>query len=117
MKKALLLALALIASGCGPPPPDGPYENYYDNGQLQEKGTYAAGERDGPAERFYENGQLQSKGTYVAGNRDGPYERFYESGQLRAKGTMNMGGRCGEWIDEGATVTYPPCPPPGLEGP
>ena len=87
MKKALLLALALIASGCGPPPPpDGPYENYYDNGQLQ------------------------SKGTYVSGNRDGPYERFYESGQLRAKGTMNMGGRCGEWIDDGATVTYPPCP-------
>ena len=69
MKKALLLALALIASGCGPPPPDG------------------------------------------------PYERFYESGQLRAKGTMNMGGRCGEWIDDGATVTYPPCPPGLADGP
>ena len=48
MKRTLLLTLALIASGCGPP--DGPYENYYENGQLQEKGTYAAGELDGPGE-------------------------------------------------------------------
>ena len=61
MKKALLLALALIASGCGPP--------------------------------------------------DGPYENYYENGQLRAQGELNMGGRCGEWIADGETVTYPPCPP------
>ena len=67
MKKALLLALALIACGCGPPPPDGPYENYRENGQL------------------------------------------------RSKGTMKDGEKCGEWVEEGETVTYDPCPP-DLEG-
>jgi len=42
MKKTLLLVVALIAVGCGPP--DGPYETYYENGQLREKGTYEDGE-------------------------------------------------------------------------
>jgi hypothetical protein len=48
MKKTLLFVLALIAVGCGPP--DGPFEEYYENGQLWLKGTLAAGELDGPGE-------------------------------------------------------------------
>ncbi len=83
MKKALLLTLALIASGCGPP--DGPYETYY------------------------ENGQLLVKVTYVADEFDGPFETYDENGQLRAKGTFKDNEQCGEWIEDGETVTYDPC--------
>ena len=137
MKKTLLLTLALMASGCGPLPPDGPYETYYYfQRQLKLKGTYKAGELDGPYESYYENGQLEEKGTYVLGGvdpqgntytysrhspdvyirgaRDGPYVYYYENGQLQSKGVLNMGGPCGEWIEYGETVTYDPCPP-GLE--
>jgi len=89
MKKALLSVLALIASGCGPP--DGPYELYYENGQLLEKSTLVAGKPDGPYESYYENGQLKQKGTYVAGEYHGPCESYYENGQLKQKGTFNMG--------------------------
>jgi len=91
--------------------PDGPYEAYYENGQLWEKGILVAGEPDGPYERYYENGQLWIMATYAAGERDGPYERFYWNGQSEAGGTYNMGERCGEWIRDGVTVTYDPCPP------
>ena len=89
MKKALLFALALIAVGCGPegPPSDGPYEIYHENGQLMMKGTFKDGELDGP------------------------YEFYYENGQLEARGTLNMREECGEWLEDGETVTYPPCPP------
>ena len=45
------------------------------------------------------------------GELDGPYESYHENGQLRMKGTFNMSGRCGEWIEDGETVPYPPCPP------
>ena len=37
------------------------------------------------------------------------------TGQLQEKGTSNMGEECGEWFEDGETVTYDPCPP-GLEG-
>jgi len=87
MKKTLLFTLALIAVGCGPP--YGPYELYYDNGQLREKGTY------------------------VAGELDGPYVRYDENGQLERKGTLKTGEKCGEWIEDGEVVTYDPCPPGG----
>jgi antitoxin component YwqK of YwqJK toxin-antitoxin module len=119
---------------------DGPNESYYENGQLEAKGSYAAGEGDGPYELYHENGQLQAKGTHVAGGFDGPYESYYENGQLEAKksnvaghedgpcesyhengqliwkGIFNMGVECGQWIEEGETVTYPPCPPGPEDG-
>lgn len=107
--RTLLLVLALIAAGCGPP--DGPFEEYYENGQLEQRGTYAAGERDGPYERYYENRQLGAKATIVAGELDGPFESYYDNGQLWRRGTYNMGEDCGEWISWGETVTYDPCPP------
>ena len=43
--------------------------------------------------------------------KNGPYETFHESGQLKAKSNYNMGEKCGEWIEEGETATYDPCPP------
>ncbi len=93
MKKALLFT-ALIAVGCGPegPPPDGPYEEHYENGQLAFRTTYKDGERHGPFERYYENGQLSDKGTYNSelgdwrfGELDGLYESYFENGQLMNK--------------------------------
>ena len=35
------------------------------------------------------------------------------TGQLQEKGTSNMGEKCGEWIEDGETVTYDPCPTSG----
>ena len=42
---------------------------------------------------------------------DGPSETYDPNGQLYQKGTYNMSERCGEWIEDGETVTYDPCPP------
>ena len=42
--------------------------------------------------------------------KDGPFEIYYENGQLRHKGTYNMDQKCGEWFEDGETVTYDPCP-------
>ena len=94
---------------CYPIVSSGPYEDYYENGQLKEKSTFVAGEFDGPFESYYENGQLLWKGTHAASELDGPYESYHESGQLCLRGTYNMGVKCGEWIEGGKTVTYPPC--------
>ena len=75
MKKTVLLALTLIAVACGPP--DGPFEEYYDNGQLEEKGAYKDGELDGPYEAYFENGQLIEKAIFKDGELEGPYESYF----------------------------------------
>ena len=41
-----ILLLIVLVVGCGGPP-DGPFETYYANGQLAEKGTYKDGEKFG----------------------------------------------------------------------
>ena len=64
---------------------------------------------DGPYEAYYENGQLWEKKTYVADELGGPYESYHENGQLWERGTWNMGEECGEWVIEGEARTFPPC--------
>ena len=73
------------------------------------------GKKDGPFESYYRSGQLKEKGTYKDGEPHGPFEGYSKNGQLEWRGTYNMGEECGEWVEEGETVTYDPCPP-DLEG-
>ena len=89
---------------------DGPYTSWHENGQLRSEWAYSNGKLDGPLEDYYENGQLRAKTTFVDGEPDGPSEGYYENGQLRAKGSLSNGEPCGEWFDEGETVTLDPCP-------
>ena len=65
-----------------------------------------------PFEQYDSNGQLRIKGRRsLARGLHGPYEEFSSRGQLILKGNYNMGQRCGEWLEDGETVTYPRCPP------
>ena len=89
--------------------PDGPFETYFENGQLMDKGTLKDGCWDGPHEFYHENGQLMDKGTFKDGEMDGPTEVYFENGQLFMKGTWKDGEECGEWFEFGETVTYDPC--------
>ena len=52
----------------------------------------------------------------MAGERDGQLECYDEIGQLEFKGTYNVGQKCGEWIEDGETVTNDPCPPNLADG-
>ena len=48
--------------------------------------------------------------NYWHGIIHGPAETYDEDGQLKEKGRFNIGEKCGEWIEDGETVTYDPCP-------
>ena len=104
MNRILSLIGVVLVVGCGSPPPDGPYEGYYDNGQLFERVTYKDGVLDGPFERYHDNGQLGSNGIYKEGEWDGPFESYYQNGELRSKRTYKDGEKCGEWFELGNTV-------------
>ena len=66
--------------------PDGLWEWFHKNGQLELRRTYNNGEIDGLWEGYYENGQLQLRGNYKNGKLDGPYETFHDNGQLEQRG-------------------------------
>ena len=42
----------------------GKYEEYYENGQLREKGNYKDGNKDGLWIRFYKNGNIKERKVY-----------------------------------------------------
>ena len=91
-------------------PYTGPFVQYRSPTVISIWGQFRNGYLHGPFERYYENGQLSQKGSFSNGKMDGPWEEYYENGQLDWKGSFFNGEPCGEFIDDGETVTYPPCP-------
>ena len=72
------------------------------------------GELHGLQEIYGSNGQLESRQTYKNGELHGLFESYFLEGRaFPQRGTYNMGERCGEWIEDGETVTYDLCPTSG----
>ena len=61
----------------------GPYEAYYENGQLRHKGNYSDGKKHGLYESYFNSGS--SKANYKDGKLDGLYEWYNENGQFESK--------------------------------
>jgi len=57
---------------------NGPYIRYYDNGQVEEMGTYYAGSFHQKRIRFYKNGKKQFEIFYNQGKKNGT-AKFYDS--------------------------------------
>lgn len=60
----------------------GLWEEYWDNGNLQSKGSYVNGLKEGYWE-YYEDGNLISKGSYKNDLADGIWEYYYTNGRLK----------------------------------
>ena len=65
MKIFITIICLLILSSCSLP--DGPFETYYENGQLDERGNYKDGKEDGVWEKYYENGELEERDNWKDG--------------------------------------------------
>ena len=87
---------------------DGPYETYWDNGRLREKGTWKDGELDGPYEEYHENGQLEYGGNYKDGLSEGLWKSYYENGQKYQECDIKDGkmhGKCIFYNSDGTIET------------
>ena len=87
--------------------PNGLWEWFHKNGQLEQRRAYNNGEMDGLWESYYENGQLQLRGNYKNGKLDGSYETFHDNGQLEQRGNYNNGKMDGlrEYFDKDGNLT------------
>ena len=82
--KYILFLFLFILIGCSEPEPrpDGPYKEYYKNGQVSEEGTIKDGLWNGTHKSYHENGQLSKEGTLKNSGWDGPYKSYYDNGEL-----------------------------------
>ena len=89
---------------------DGEFVRYYENGAIEEKVHYKAGEFDGTYEYYYEDGTLKQSCSYLknkiegllfnyypdgktkeevtlsGGTEDGPFKEYYRNGQISTEG-------------------------------
>lgn len=61
---------------------DGPFSEWYENGQLKNKGAYFLGDLQGIKTTWYENGLMKSEGAYSRGERYGYHRTWFENGQI-----------------------------------
>ena len=57
------------------------------------------GQPHGYWETYYNNGQLNYKGSYVNGLKDGYWESYWPDGTLHAKGKFRNNAKVGLWIE------------------
>jgi antitoxin component YwqK of YwqJK toxin-antitoxin module len=67
---------------------DGKRINQYDN----------EGNKTGYWEEYWDNGDLERKGSYINGLMDGMWEIYYIDGELYSRGPYKDGERNGEWF-------------------
>jgi antitoxin component YwqK of YwqJK toxin-antitoxin module len=85
---------------------DGPYKEWYQNGQLKSQGAYFLGDLDGALTTWYENGQIERKEQYNRGKPIGMLSRWYENGQKKMEMTYldDEVIKITEWDQNGNTI-------------
>lgn len=61
---------------------EGPYKEYYKNGQLQYELNYVDNQIHGLFKIYYENGILQKEINYINGKIEGQYKTYFSNGKL-----------------------------------
>ena len=77
---------------------------YYRSGYSPDKkrqvwiATNVLGNEHGIHERYYENGQLEEKGSYEYGLKVGKWEKYYKNGKPEHYGSFKNDKKIGKWI-------------------
>lgn len=70
---------------------NGPYERYYPDGSLEERGEFHGGYFEGPVIRYYPDGKTALKGQFSGDKKNGLWRYYYPGGQLMKEETYKNG--------------------------
>ena len=87
-------------------PPDGPYKNYYNSGELKVEGQFKNGKPDGNWKNYHENGQVSTLYSYEKGKRNMVFRSFYEDGTLQSKTEEINGEYLGSGFYKNGNLKY-----------
>ena len=71
--------------------PDGPYQDYYDSGELKEEGQYKNNKRIGGWKMYYKNGQVSKVFSYNDGKYNDASITYYDNGIVSNKTELEDG--------------------------
>jgi antitoxin component YwqK of YwqJK toxin-antitoxin module len=77
---------------------DGPYIEWYPNGQKSLEGEYVDGLKQGPWKVWYDNGKLCRTENYLNGKLEGSWKIYHDDGTLKAEESYRDNKRDGRWI-------------------
>ena len=75
---------------------DGFYMEFFENGDVKEKGVYKFNIKHGKWIEYYDNGMIYSETFFQNGN--GPYKSYYPSGEVMYSGNYFNNERDGKWF-------------------
>jgi antitoxin component YwqK of YwqJK toxin-antitoxin module len=77
---------------------NGPYFEFFRNGQVRRKEFYVENLRSGNSTSYYENGNLRIQSSFYEDKLDGTIKHYYSNGNLMWKGDYVKGHMAGERI-------------------
>ena len=72
---------------------NGPYYEWYSNGQIKVEAYYDNGKLSGNFKKYYSNGQLRVTARYNANIKDGPYKEFFKNGKPKFEANYSPIGK------------------------
>jgi hypothetical protein len=86
----------------------GPFQTWYNNGNLKLEGTYRYGLPQGSWTYYYPNAQKRMEGSWRFGKTHGPWMYWHPSGSRESTGRFLGGKRDGRWTywDEAGEVRF-----------
>ncbi len=81
---------------------NGPYERYFPDGSLEERGSFRAGYMEGPLVRYHSNGKQAVVGQYKKDKKVGVWRYYYPEGNLEREESYQEG------VLEGVLRSYYP---------
>ncbi len=88
---------------------EGPWKEYYDNGQLKAEGVYASGVKVGEWKYYFRDGKKFEYGKYdKKGKQTGNWMWYFEDGNVRRESSFSQGQEDGDFIeynDSGQVIT------------
>ena len=70
---------------------NGPYRRYYENGEIEEEGSYLGGSLEGRLRHYYPGKRLAYEGMYRSDRKHGKWSHYYPDGSLKREAHYQNG--------------------------
>jgi antitoxin component YwqK of YwqJK toxin-antitoxin module len=87
---------------------EGPWVEYYADGEKRAEGSYKEGKKDGDWTFYHRGGKIEQKGRFANGLANGPWKWFYEGGAVHREEVYRRGkedGASAEYAEDGHVIT------------